>query len=62
MTGGTMTVGKLSSFLLYAIYVGVSIGGLNQFYAELMRGVGASTRLFDLIQTKEAIPLIGRYV
>lgn len=61
--GGTMmsesqiTVGELSSFLLYAAFVGVSIGGLSTFYTELMRGLGATSRLWELIDRKPTVPL-----
>nr|CAD7585962.1 unnamed protein product [Timema genevievae] len=35
-----ITVGNLSAFLLYAAYIGVSIGGLSSFYSELNKGLG----------------------
>ncbi|XP_071511192.1 ATP-binding cassette sub-family B member 10, mitochondrial-like [Diadema antillarum] len=57
MTASQITVGDLSAFLLYAAYVGVSIGGLSSFYSELMKGLGASTRLWELVDRKPAIPL-----
>ena len=53
--GGTLTateaitVGDLSAFLLYTAYVGASIAGMASFHAELMKGVGASARIFDLL-------------
>lgn len=59
--GGTMmadnqiTVGELSAFLLYAAYMGVSLGGLSSFYSELMRGIGASTKLWDIIDRASAV-------
>ena len=33
--------------------------GLSSFYTELMRGVGASTRIFELLAQKPAIPIAG---
>ncbi|ETV92142.1 hypothetical protein H310_13396 [Aphanomyces invadans] len=54
--GGTMvaenvlTVGELSSFLMYTLYVGVSFAGLSSFYSEIMKGLGASQRVFELIE------------
>ncbi|XP_054262814.1 ATP-binding cassette sub-family B member 10, mitochondrial isoform X2 [Macrosteles quadrilineatus] len=57
-----ITVGSLSSFLLYAAYVGVSLGGLSSFYSELNRGLGASTRLWDLIDRVPSIPYKGGLV
>nr|CAD7454572.1 unnamed protein product [Timema tahoe] len=57
-----ITVGNLSAFLLYAAYIGVSIGGLSSFYSELNKGLGASTRLWELIDRTPAIPLTGGLV
>ncbi|XP_047028238.1 ATP-binding cassette sub-family B member 10, mitochondrial [Helicoverpa zea] len=54
-----LTVGNLTSFLLYAAYVGISIGGLSSFYTELNKGVGAATRLWDIIDRVPAIPVSG---
>lgn len=50
-----ITVGDLSAFLLYTAYVGVSITGLASFHAELMKGVGASTRLFGLLDKRSGM-------
>ncbi|XP_075976553.1 ATP-binding cassette sub-family B member 10, mitochondrial isoform X2 [Anticarsia gemmatalis] len=54
-----LTVGNLTSFLLYAAYVGISIGGLSSFYTELNKGVGAATRLWEIIDRQPAIPVSG---
>ena len=54
-----LTVGNLTSFLLYAAYVGISIGGLSSFYTELNKGIGAATRLWDIIDRVPAIPVSG---
>lgn len=59
MTEAQITVGDLTSFLMYAAYVGISIGGISSFYSELMRGLGASERLWQLIDRKPSIPLMG---
>ncbi|KOB76872.1 ATP-binding cassette sub-family B member 10, mitochondrial, partial [Operophtera brumata] len=55
-----LTVGNLTSFLLYAAYVGISIGGLSSFYTELNKGIGAATRLWDIIDREPTIPVIDR--
>jgi len=59
VSDNSITVGALSAFLLYAAYVGVALGGLSSFYSEMMRGLGASTRLWELIDRKPTIPLTG---
>ncbi|XP_048342311.1 ATP-binding cassette sub-family B member 10, mitochondrial isoform X2 [Sphaerodactylus townsendi] len=51
-----MTIGELSSFLMYAFWVGISIGGLSSFYSELMKGLGAGGRLWELIDRKPELP------
>lgn len=51
-----MTIGELSSFLMYAFWVGISIGGLSSFYSELMKGLGAGGRLWELIERKPELP------
>ncbi|XP_059062838.1 ATP-binding cassette sub-family B member 10, mitochondrial [Achroia grisella] len=54
-----LTVGNLTSFLLYAGYVGISIAGLSSFYTELNKGIGAATRLWDIIDREPTIPVSG---
>ncbi|KAH7362915.1 ABC transporter [Plectosphaerella cucumerina] len=45
---GSMTVGDLTSFMMYTAFAGSSLFGLSAFYSELMKGVGAASRLFEL--------------
>ncbi|KAL7276458.1 ATP-binding cassette permease mdl1 [Rhizina undulata] len=45
---GAISIGELSSFLMYTAYAGSSLFGLSSFYSELMKGVGAASRLFEL--------------
>lgn len=56
MGSAHMTVGELSSFLMYAFWVGVSIGGLSSFYSELMKGLGAGGRLWELLERQPKLP------
>ncbi|CDR47820.1 CYFA0S38e00232g1_1 [Cyberlindnera fabianii] len=53
---GALTVGELSSFMMYAVYTGSSMFGLSNFYSELMKGAGAAARIFELNDRKPAIP------
>nr|ASS36019.1 ABCB10 [Samia ricini] len=54
-----LSVGNLTSFLLYAAYVGISIGGLSTFYTELNKGIGAATRLWEIVDRVPSIPVTG---
>jgi putative ABC transport system ATP-binding protein len=55
VTSGAISIGDLSSFMMYAAYTGGSMFGLSSFYAELMKGVGAASRLFELEDRKPKI-------
>uniref|UniRef100_A0A8C7XYK1 ATP-binding cassette, sub-family B (MDR/TAP), member 10 n=1 Tax=Oryzias sinensis TaxID=183150 RepID=A0A8C7XYK1_9TELE len=57
MANHHMTVGELSSFLMYTFWVGISIAGLSSFYSELMKGFGAGARLWELLERKPEFPL-----
>uniref|UniRef100_A0A8C2KM23 ATP-binding cassette, sub-family B (MDR/TAP), member 10 n=1 Tax=Cyprinus carpio TaxID=7962 RepID=A0A8C2KM23_CYPCA len=57
MASEAMTVGQLSSFLMYAFWVGISIAGFSSFYSVLMKGLGAGTRLWELMDRKPEFPL-----
>lgn len=46
---GVMTTGELTSFLLYSLYVGFAFSGISNFYADFMRALGASQRVFELL-------------
>ncbi|KAI8809035.1 P-loop containing nucleoside triphosphate hydrolase protein [Cladochytrium replicatum] len=55
VSSGQITVGELASFFLYTGYAGSSLFGLSNFYSDLMKGVGASTRVFDLLEQRPKI-------
>ncbi|TPX31995.1 asparagine synthase (glutamine-hydrolysing) [Synchytrium microbalum] len=55
VTAGSITIGELTSFFLYTAYVGSSLVGMSSFYSELMKGLGASSRLFAFLDSKAVI-------
>jgi ATP-binding cassette subfamily B (MDR/TAP) protein 10 len=57
----TITIGELTSFMLYTAYVGTALGGMTSFYSEIMKGVGASDRIFSLLQRKSSISIESRF-
>lgn len=52
---GAMSVGDLTSFMLYAIFTGSGLYGVSGFYSELMKGAGAASRLFELQDRRPGI-------
>jgi putative ABC transport system ATP-binding protein len=63
VSSGAITIGDLTSFLMYTAYAGSSMFGLSSFYSELMKGVGAASRLFELQDREPSIsPTVGNPV
>lgn len=56
---GLLTHGDLYSFCLYAVLCATSLSNMSGFYIEIMKGLGASSRLFELQSQKPSIPLTG---
>jgi ABC-type multidrug transport system fused ATPase/permease subunit len=50
ISSGTLTVGELVSFMLYSGYVGGSMMGLTSFWTDLQKGLGASQKVFAILQ------------
>lgn len=48
VASGELTVGALTSFILYSGYVGVSLAKLSTFYSELNAGLGAAHRIWEI--------------
>lgn len=59
--GGTMvaqselSIGALTSFLMYAAYSAIAIGGLSSFYTELNKSIGSATRIWEIMDRKYEI-------
>ncbi|KAF8633262.1 hypothetical protein AX17_004438 [Amanita inopinata Kibby_2008] len=56
---GQISVGDLTSLLLYTVYVGSGLQMLTSFFTSIMRGVGAGTRIFELLDRNPVIPYVG---
>ncbi len=49
---GAMSVGALSSFLVYSLVVGFSLAAVSDVWADFMKASGAGARIFELIDRK----------
>ena len=49
---GEMSVGQLISFVLYSTFVGASFGGIAELYAQIQKAIGATERVFELLDEK----------
>lgn len=54
---GELTIGELISFVLYSVFVGASFGGVAELYAQIQKSIGATERVFELLD--EAAEPIG---
>jgi ATP-binding cassette, subfamily B, bacterial MsbA len=52
---GRITPGELIAFVLYTFVVGGSIGGMSELYGQFQQAIGATRRIFELLDTKPDI-------
>ncbi|KAJ2771311.1 ATP-binding cassette permease mdl1 [Coemansia nantahalensis] len=52
---GDLSIGDMTTVMLYSAYVGMSLSGLSSFFSEVMKGVGAGSRLFYLLDRAPAV-------
>jgi ATP-binding cassette, subfamily B, bacterial MsbA len=52
---GTLTIGALTSFLLYGITIGTSLSSIAGLYGQFQEGAGAVARVFELIDERPTI-------
>jgi subfamily B ATP-binding cassette protein MsbA len=55
MLEGSLSPGRLASFLLYTFSIGTSVGQLGALYAGYKRLRGSSARVFELLDQRSAI-------
>ncbi|HYI01436.1 MAG TPA: ABC transporter transmembrane domain-containing protein [Hyalangium sp.] len=56
---GSLSVGGLTSFLVYSMFVAFALGALTELWADFMRASGAAERVFELMDRKPSIPSSG---
>ncbi len=54
ITGG-ISPGELIAFILYATIIAGPMGSFARMYTRLQEGVGASTRIFEILDTQEEV-------
>ena len=57
VTAGTMTLGDLTQFVLYAVLIAGSIGALSETWGDLQRAAGATERLVELMQDEPSLAI-----
>ena len=52
---GTMSVGALIQFVIYAVMVAGAVGALSEIWGEIQRAAGATERLVELLGTDDSV-------
>ncbi len=55
LVDGTLSIGELTSYLLYTLTVAMSLGALSGLYEDFMKALGASERVFELLDREPAV-------
>jgi len=55
VVAGTMSPGKLASFVLYAVFTAGGVGVIVEVWGEVMRAAGATERLMELLAARPLI-------
>ena len=56
---GALSIGDLTQFLLYLMIVAIGVGSLGGLWGDIMAGIGASKRVFDIIEQEPFLKNIG---
>jgi ATP-binding cassette subfamily B protein len=59
VAAGSLSVGELTSFILYTLFVAISISALANLWSDFARASGASARVFELLDREPAIANTG---
>ncbi len=57
IASGEMKTGELVEFILYMIFIGASVAGMGDLYAQLQRTVGASERILEILEEESEFVL-----
>lgn len=60
LVDGAMTIGELTQFVLYTFFVAMSLGALSSVWEDFMKAMGASERVFQLLDRTPRIQAEGR--
>jgi ABC transporter fused permease/ATP-binding protein len=59
---GVLSIGDLTQFLLYLMIVAIGVGSLGGLWGDIMAGIGASKRVFDIIELEPFLNDSGKNI
>ncbi|MFN8308781.1 MAG: ABC transporter transmembrane domain-containing protein [Chitinophagales bacterium] len=57
VSAGNLTIGKLVEFLVFTVIIGTSLGGLSESFSTILRTIGASGRVLEILREPVEIDL-----
>ena len=57
VAGGELILSDLLTFLFYTAFIGGSVGGLGDIYAQIQKTIGASERILEILEEKSEVEL-----
>ncbi len=48
-----LSIGDLTAFLLYSVFVGASLGGIADLYSQLQKAIGATENLLEILDEEQ---------
>ncbi len=55
VAGGTMSVGTLGQFMLYAVFAAGALGAMSEIWSEVQQAAGATERLTELLAERQDV-------
>ncbi len=50
---GLLSIGDLTSFIIYTMFIGASVGSLGELYSQIQKAVGASERVLEILEEEQ---------
>jgi ABC-type multidrug transport system fused ATPase/permease subunit len=57
---GIISMGDIIKFMIYTIFVGASIGGISEQYAQIQKTIGAADRILDLLDAEPELEIMNQ--
>jgi ABC-type multidrug transport system fused ATPase/permease subunit len=58
---GDLILAELLTFIFYTAFIGGSVGGLGDIYAQLQKTIGASDRILEILNDPSEVSLVQHY-
>lgn len=54
---GLMSVGDLTSFAFYTVFIGSALGGMSNLYGQIQKAIGSSERILEILEEETEVSL-----